>query len=346
MPFLNDYLIGADPEFAIVREGHLQLSRGAETFSPWGLDHGGYVVEPHPKPAISVKELLKNLRKSMNDFALHTPEGVWKAEPAMQFPERLVTLGGHVHIDKPRYSDFQVQALDSLTSHMEKLDIFPSVSCQNRRNHNYGKLGDIRAEHGHFEYRSFPSWLFSQRVAKVCLIGSKLAVSHPVEFIKALGAVRDTSVDMLKKTFELFKGKDDDVDWVLEANLFGKKLNIRPDRDLRTVWNVTPEKETPSWKEEEAAKKKAMQVAAGANQAQLQMATQVGFGQVDPAPATNNLTMTYEGMHIDVTLVDPIPVTSRAYVREVIRQGLNDGVISLFRAAVQTYDGFRFRLNT
>lgn len=248
MALVNSFLIGADPEFAISDEGDIVKIGPGGQYSPWGIDHNGYIVEPHPKPELSVRELLKNLKVSLNDFATVAKRGKWRAEPYMAFPTRAVTTGGHVHFDIPSANKTQIAALDRLTSHLELLDILPASRCQERRNAGtgYGRLGDIRQEHGHFEYRSQPSWLFSQRVAKICLIGSKLAATEPEEVYKSLG--KTAEIASLRKTFELFKGKDDDVDWVLDGGLFDKKLTVACDRDLRDVWSVEPKKEDPNWK--------------------------------------------------------------------------------------------------
>ena len=245
--------MGADPEFVIYNEGHLLLfnNRGRDPYVPWGIDHGGYVIEPHPKPELSVRALIANLKTSFNDFATVSPNGKWRAGAYLATPERPITLGGHVHIDRPRPTNDEVAGLDLVTKHLEALDILPATECVERRNnaHGYGKYGDIRVEHGHFEYRTMASWLFSQRVTKLCLLASKLVMVDPAAPGETLGKTTTyASLAKLKAFFERFKGKDDDVDWILDAGLFDRKLNVKPDRDLKDVWAVTPKKEKPHWK--------------------------------------------------------------------------------------------------
>lgn len=258
MPLLNDFRVGADPEFVVAQNGHLQrYSTPIHKYSPWGLDHGGYVIEPHPKPALSVRELIKNIKIAMNDFAVSAPEGVWRSEPYSVWPERTITLGGHVHIDKVQAEPAAIRGMDLLVQHLEALDILPASHCTNRRNagHAYGRFGDVRAEHGHYEYRTFPSWLFSQRVTKLCLTGAKLIVADPEGPITTLGSVASTAVTKLKSFFERYQNKDDDADWLLSSGMMDRKLAVKPDRDLRTVWKVEPASEGPiKWKEEEAIK--------------------------------------------------------------------------------------------
>lgn len=252
MPLLNKFLVGADPEFAILHQGHAQqFHTPYNPLSPWGLDHNNWVIEPHPKPALSIRELIQNLRVSFNDFARVAPEGRWRAGAYIQAPERTITLGGHIHLDLPRCTTAQRDALDLFTRHLEALDILPATECRNRRTSSYGHFGDIRTEHGHFEYRTMASWLFSQRVTKVCLLGAKLIAVDPTAPEEVLGNSSEASVARLRAFFERFKAKDDDADWILSGSLLHRKLNVRPDRDLRTVWRVEPQAETPHWKQEQ-----------------------------------------------------------------------------------------------
>lgn len=251
MSLVNDFRLGADPEFVIVENGHLRrFDSPVSHVSPWGTDHSNWVIEPHPKPELSVRALVQNIRTSLNDFALVSPAGVWRAGAYLASPERTVTLGGHVHIDRPDYEQDQITAMDILAEHMEALDILPAAECDARRRAGltYGRKSDIRAEHGHYEYRTWASWLFSQRVTKLCLTGTKLCVVDPTLLTKTLGLPKTASVTKLKTFFECFKGKDDDVDWLLDGKIFSKALTIKPDRDLRDVWKVKPQAETPHWK--------------------------------------------------------------------------------------------------
>ena len=249
MPLLNNFKLGADPEFAVMNGAHVTLVNAPlDPFVPWGIDHGGYVVEPHPKPDVSVRNLVANMRVAMNDFATVAPTGRWRAGAYLQSDLRPLTFGGHVHIDKPTPGD-EIKALDLFTQHLEKLDILPAAECVKRRGGgHYGKWSDVRVEHGHFEYRTFPSTLFSQRVTKLCYLAAKLATVDPASVKEELGRVETTSLPKLKAFYERFKGKDDDVDWLLDGGVFTRKLNIDPDKDIKEVWKITPEKENPHWK--------------------------------------------------------------------------------------------------
>jgi hypothetical protein len=258
MSLLNKFLLGADPEFVMVDTNGHMLHFGARPgpYVPWGLDHSGWVIEPHPKPELSVRALITNIKTALNDFATVNTTAKWRAGAYFHAPERTITLGGHVHIDQPQLSVGQRNGLDLFVQHLEALDILPKTECEQRRAEGaYGRMGDTRTEHGHVEYRTLPSWLFSQRVTKLCLIGTKLTTIDPGAPSETLGSVATASVKKLKALFERFSGKDDDVDWILTGGLFARLKGINVDRDLRDVWKVTPAKETPHWKEEEAKKK-------------------------------------------------------------------------------------------
>ena len=255
MPLLNEFKLGADPEFVIVNNGHLQQYAGrVAPYAPWGLDHSNWVIEPHPKPDPSVRALVHNIRASMNDFAIRAPLGAWRAGSYIEAPERTVTLGGHVHIDQPNYTPAQQESMDLFTQYLERLDILPRAESEQRRQSGtgYGRFGDFRREHGHFEYRSMGSWLYSQRVTKLCLAGLKLIMVDPEAVPATLHTPTRASLIGLRSFYERFKHRDDDIDWILDSGILGKKLQVRPDRDLREVWRVIPAEEKPHWKEEEA----------------------------------------------------------------------------------------------
>jgi hypothetical protein len=249
MSLLNAHLFGADPEFVILDGKAIVPYRArAPLTAPWGTDHGGFVIEPHPKPEMSIRKLVDNLKVSFNDFATVAPEGKWRAGAFVSgTTPRNQALGGHIHIDKPKPAPSEVVALDRLSSYLEKLDILPTTECQMRRDTSgYGRAGDVRSEHGHWEYRSLPSWLYSQRVTKLCLVGAKLASLEPTFAQSSFNGT--PSLNNLKKFYESFKGKDDDADWLLDGGILNKKLSIDPTKDLRDVWKVEAHKDINPWK--------------------------------------------------------------------------------------------------
>src|SRR6266478_2561142 len=73
--------------------------------------------------------------------------------------ERVLTLGGHVHIDQPPDTEseehtLRLSSLDRVTQWLEELDILPQKESIARREdptarrHGYGKFGDWRPAGG------------------------------------------------------------------------------------------------------------------------------------------------------------------------------------------------------
>lgn len=243
MTLVNDFKIGADPEFVFVTpDADLRLTPARGPIDEpmlYGLDHGGWVIEPHPIPDFSAKQVTRNIKVALNQIArVYGENEKWRAGAFLRANQRNVTLGGHVHIDQPRSVGTTVRAYDRFTSFLTRLDILPTRESDERRvngGHLYGQLGDVRHEHGHYEYRSMCSWLFSQKTTMLCLTGIKLITAAPDTLPPAatLTGVRD-----LVKWLEGFKGQDDDVDWILDHDYFGKSMEARPDRDIKSVWKV------------------------------------------------------------------------------------------------------------
>ena len=252
---VNSFLLGADPELILLDPPSLvnaeRLYRNKSLL--FGFDHGGFVVEPHPTPSFSARTVCKNIKKSMDVLANRYPEYRFRAGAYYSDPKnRDVTLGGHVHLDLKDLSKEQVLAMDNFYSSMHHLDILPKVENDKRFTAGmYGRKGDIRREHGHVEYRAMPSWLFSHRTSMLCITGIKLCAVAP----ETIGG-QFTSIKAVQNWLEDFKGKDDDVDWILDRGYFATKLEAKPDNNLKAIWKVNPDL-AKGWDEEIDALKKA-----------------------------------------------------------------------------------------
>jgi hypothetical protein len=239
---VNDFLIGADPELVLLDPPRLvnamQYGNKAENFGFYGFDHGGYILEPHPTPAFSARDVCHNIRACL-DFTASTRLGKLKARAGAVYEDaevRTVTLGGHVHIDKRELTVNQVKAMDVFTASLVHLDILPKNECQIRSAcaAGYGKLGDVRNEHGHCEYRSMCSWLFSRKTAMLCLTGIKLCTVDP-----DIGK-RFDSIKALTNWLEKFRAQDDDARWILEHDYFGKSMEADPSASVFGAWKSDP----------------------------------------------------------------------------------------------------------
>lgn len=234
---VNNFLIGADPEFVSIDPPmvHQHTYNNYPLHALYGFDHNGFVVEPHPLPSKSVREVVKNIKAGLETFAhFDKSNRKWRAGAFYRGDNRRVAMGGHVHIDKPTALPAQVMSMDRFSRALEKLEIVPPLECNSRRMEGYGGDSDIRREHGHFEYRTLPSWLFSMKTSMLAITGIKLTMFDVVP-----ASIQNSYKD-LKGWFEKFKGKDDDVDWILDRGYLDSPMEARPDRDIRSVWKLEP----------------------------------------------------------------------------------------------------------
>jgi hypothetical protein len=237
---LNTFLLGADPELVLLNPPKLINGQQFRRAAPgvYGFDHGGFVVEPHPTPDFSARTVCANIKKSLDVLSKHFPDYKLRAGAYYHDPDtRHVTLGGHIHLDLTTLAAPQIRAMDVFCESLEDLDILPSQESKQRfERGDYGRKGDVRGEHGHVEYRSMCSWLFSRKTSMLCLTGIKLAALQPETIAKM------TSIQALNKWFERFKGADDDVDWILDRGYFDTSLEAKPDANVKAVWKVDPDK--------------------------------------------------------------------------------------------------------
>ena len=238
---LNSFLLGADPELVLldpprlVQGNSIRVPHGRPHY---GWDHNGFVVEPHPTPEFSARKLCRNLKTALDVLESDFPEYRFRAGAFYQHGnQRSVTMGGHIHLDIPRLNSAQLAAMDNLAQSLIALDILPAQECGVRiENSLYGRCGDIRSERGRVEYRTLCSWLFSRKTSMLSITGIKLCAVAPETMRKVF-----TSVSELSDWIELFKGKDDDVDWILEHGYFKTSMEAKPDANVKAIWKVDGE---------------------------------------------------------------------------------------------------------
>lgn len=241
---VNEFLVGCDPEFVTIHNGRrCNVDDHLPHQGVVGWDHGGRIAEIRPDPSRGVYRLIKTMQKVLlEEPTLQTlVHRRWRAGAVYADDDTTETLGGHIHIDIPWDKKAKpVKALDALTRKLEALDILPKDESNERRTcGGFGRFGDVRPGGGDYgghrvEYRTMASWLFNPSIAFVCLSGAKLAAYAPSRTIVALKG--PASYKQLIRFFELFQGKDDNADRVLERVLNKGNLKADPDADVRKAW--------------------------------------------------------------------------------------------------------------
>lgn len=183
-------LLGADPEFIVVRRHNHALRYASDLFpreGGVGYDRQSRVVqgrrrhpiaELRPKPAESPYALLANLQKELARAYRMAPDrnADWLAGA---HPGPGCYTGGHIHFSGVQPSTFLLRALDTYLA-------LPTLLIENprgarARRPRYGSLGEFREkEHGGFEYRTLSSWITGMQRARATLCLAKLvAVEYP-----------------------------------------------------------------------------------------------------------------------------------------------------------------------
>lgn len=192
------FLMGADPELALFKNGRLYSANnieGLDTYGQFGRDGCGTIAELRPAPAEEPEQLVENLR-------------ICLAEGRQKYPaiRRCALLGGscyaghpiggHIHFGiKKKFGAHIPGCLDSLLAQV----VIPleSVSQALARRENYGRFGDWRTQRWGFEYRSLSSWMTTPQIALGVLSLAKVVATE---------ALMDTDSLFSNKCYALMGG--------------------------------------------------------------------------------------------------------------------------------------------
>lgn len=181
-PKCPQYLIGADPEFALrdARTGRMIFA--SDYFPMQGLvgcdarrvklGRSGYpLAEIRPTPTQCPLELYEGIIRALRRANRLMPSRYvqWRAGtlPFSQLP-----VGGHIHFSMLPTGPL-LRALDNYLAVIFLLLENPAAARSRRK--KYGWLGDYRLKtHGGFEYRVVPSWLVSPVFARGALCLAKV----------------------------------------------------------------------------------------------------------------------------------------------------------------------------
>jgi len=195
---IEDTVIGADPEFALIEDGEIQYAGSVPDFAFEGhLGSDGPLAEVRPDPATNIKDFVNNIQKvfesdPQRDYIMKYDwiGGCFFNSPDQQ---REFGVGGHAHIGTPaqlaelfnngRKSGIKNMVFACLQKVLDEYISIPMLKIEEkdngvRRRHHYGKFGDYRTDHGRLEYRTLSGmWLVHPELAKYTM-GAVKAVSH------------------------------------------------------------------------------------------------------------------------------------------------------------------------
>lgn len=258
---VNPWLLGADPEFAVLDPPEKLIPNAGKYATEVnclsgaiGQDHGGRVWEVRPMASPSAYGVVLNIWKLLCRRELERVEafkwkggalGAKKQTPAeadalgMQAaPSGHDTLGGHVHFGISQFNPQQRGALDKVTTGLLNLEILPTK--ENTVRLSYGHYGRftrdaVRDCNGHVEYRCAPSWLDRPGQAFATLTTYKLAAARP-SLVVWPSSLR-LKQDYLQWLAEFAKI---DVDAFLLDRYIGKRgleaIQADPDSNFRPRW--------------------------------------------------------------------------------------------------------------
>jgi hypothetical protein len=193
---VEDVLIGADPEFAVVDPANGSVISPA-SLTGYGRNDArvgwdGVLAEIRPNPKITVEEFIKEISGLLrSDLTKAIMPYNWIAKPVVS--DRVngtYTLGGHLHFGSPKKlaaAGDNVKAISYalMARILDELVAVPLMRIEGmeesrRRRNSYGYFGDYRTDHNRLEYRTISAeWLSHPDIAKAVL-GTSKGIVHAI----------------------------------------------------------------------------------------------------------------------------------------------------------------------
>lgn len=235
---VNKFPLGADPEFAFLDSGgrycHAE-TLGMNTILPFGCDMAGRQAELRAHSSRFALEVVASLVDALRWIPQFYPTTAlqWVAMPYVANDG----CGGHVHFGRKRPN--RQQEVDILNKAMFLLVHTGTLDNSARQqNTKFGRFSDIRLQSHGYEFRSFPTWMYSPWGAYFVLVISKLMLHHGVAFKPIPEKAKWQLVNLLR----LYRSIDDDAAIVLAA---WHKLSppVADETCFRARWGVEQQKE-------------------------------------------------------------------------------------------------------
>ena len=160
---MNQIMIGADPEFTLMRGERLVhaerhcIDIEGQLRQSFGVDGCSIIAEIRPKPATTPEQLLENTKTCLSEgFETEAVLYSWKAGSWSNAP-----IGGHIHFGFQQTTQF-IRVLDYALA--LPLYFIEDREEEQRRRSYYGGFHSWRSQPHGFEYRTPPSWLVSQQI--------------------------------------------------------------------------------------------------------------------------------------------------------------------------------------
>lgn len=271
--------IGSDPELSILdNDMHLvyasEIIHDEHYCNKFGVDGCGRIPELRPDPTSNPLTHVENIKRILYDAA-QNPELTRVFKYTLKAGNTSSATGGHIHIGHPRIAQVSNQNtyyesnlkrekyIKALVASFDTTLVLPIAFCEDPKVANYrkcqgsyGKVGDFRTDKSYgIEYRTPPSWMASERLAKGVISTAYTIAWEVLEHEYDNSTVRDKEgydylynhhqLDMLKhllpgmirdvRGMELYPTYKEHIDYLMGSALRGLNL-FTP--DIRKGWTI------------------------------------------------------------------------------------------------------------
>jgi len=239
---LSDTVIGADPEFLLMKEGKVVSAHYIEGFTKYTkLGSDGPMAEVRPDPALTPEELVNNIKKVLLDEKNYTKiqQYDWISTAYFEDNTRDYPVGSHIHFGNPhqiaslseavRTNLFRVvtRVLDELLAiPLIKIDNTEGshrrIRCKMGMNGNmggyglgYGYFGDMRLCNGRLEYRTLSGKIMANPALLTAVYGVAKTITDSIfDLVIAENCSEEFFCPKIYKGLDLFADSFDTWDQI------------------------------------------------------------------------------------------------------------------------------------
>jgi hypothetical protein len=235
---VNHFALGADPEFAFFdKQGRYIHAEtvGMTTILPFGCDMAGRQAELRAHSSRFALEVVASMVDALRWIPELAPEAGqldWRAMPFVANDG----CGGHVHFGRKRPErNEEIAILGKAFQLLIAAGTFDKNTCAKRQEYTkYGRPGDFRLQSHGYEYRAFPTWMYSPWGAYFVMVVSKLLLQYK----KPLLPVKGREIHQLVNLLRYFQGEDDDAAIALRT-WYKRGFPVAHEQDFKQYWGVS-----------------------------------------------------------------------------------------------------------